>query len=239
MGSLSILQLLVPLALILVFAVAAKLTVGSGSWTTQKLVLRAHRVSFEPMQSTSEVNGIPLSDTSKDLSQGEPVFAVIVGRPAGLINFLREGVGLSRRFEFLFSRNQAMTRFASFTSHSVHCARLEGLNSIEVSRSRPNPLTLFGPFFLIFVIVYVISAAMTGGDDSDGLTAGFLAFAGCALYYFTQRVTRVSLREAGNPEIRFDIYPPILERIFGRAAPEMPLEDANRLVQIFRVLRGS
>jgi hypothetical protein len=219
--------------------VALRFISGSKSWATQKLVLRAHHISFEPLPPNSEVGGIPLSDTARDLSQGEPLFAVVIGRPAGLINFLREGVGLSRRFEFVFSRNQAMTRYASFTTHALHCARLEGLNSIEVSRKRPNPLMLFGPFLLIFAIVYAISAVMTGGDDSDGITAGFVALAGCALYYFTQRVTRVSLREAGNPEICFEIFPPILERLFGRSAPELPLEDANRIVQIFRVLKGS
>jgi hypothetical protein len=52
-------------------------------------------------------------------------------------------------------------------------------------------------------------------------------------------MTQITFREAGNPEIRFEVYPPILERIFGRPSPELPLEDANRIIQIFRVLKDA
>jgi hypothetical protein len=239
MGGLSIFHLIG----VFVMAGAAfsilRATTGQGTWLTQKLVLRGHHISFEPLPEGGGANGFALSTIAIDLFRGEPAFAVLIGRPAGLINFLREGVGLSRRFEFVLSQKQAVSRFASFTTHSVHCAKLEGLNSVDVTRRRPNPIALIGPFAVAFIAVSFLSFLMTGGDDSDLITGGFLAFTGCALYYLTQRMTQITFREAGNPEIRFQVYPPILERIFGRPSPELPLEDANRIIQIFRVLKDA
>lgn len=208
---------------------------NSGSWINRKLVMRGYYVAFEPIADGAPVGGYSLSETMTGLMQGDAKFAIVIGRPAGLLNFLREGMGLSRRLEFVLGKSQVAVRYASFTTQSLQCAKLKGLNTIQVDRQKPNPLGLILPFLLIAGIFGMVAALA----ESEGLaTIGvLLAALICITYYLTQRVTRFTFSESGQPEVRFEVYPPILERLAGREAPELPLEDADRVVQIFRVLK--
>lgn len=203
---------------------------------SHKLVLRGYRIDFEPMAEGSDINGLTLSQPVQDLLQGDAKYGVIIGRPAGLINYMREGMGLSRRFEFAISKRQTALRMASFTSHALQCSKLDGLNSITVAQKRLNPLILFIQFLVTAAIAnFIWISLMGGGDISELLT--LLIFAGFVYYFVICKVTFVAFSEGGAETMKFAIYPAFLERIFGGGGLDMPLDDANRLVQIFRVLK--
>lgn len=201
----------------------------SGSWTTQKLVLRGHRIAFDPLAPHSPVNGFQLSDQVEALLQGDPKFAVIIGRPAGLINFMREGVGLARRFEFVLSKEHVVIRRDSFTTNYQHLSKLEGLSAVSVAWVRPNALKL-----LIIACLAAIPLSVVGGILGLLLTLGAAAY-----WWYTQRVVRVDLMQAGESEVSFEIHPPLMERLFGREVLSVSQDDTSRLVQIFRVLKSS
>jgi hypothetical protein len=225
-----------PVALIGLIVTMMAVSAISRRFVSYKLVLRAFRIGFEPMSEGSDVNGHALSQPIVDLLQGEAKYAVIIGRPAGLINFLREGIGLSRRFEFALSKRQAVLRMASLTSHALQCSKLEGLNSTTVSQQRLNPLILFVQYLITVSILSFLWISITY-DESGLLMFSFLVFCAFLYYYIICKVTVISFSEGGDEAMKFAIYPAFLERLTGREGLDMPLEDANRLVQIFRVLK--
>lgn len=220
------------------FVLAGLSSLLGGRFLAYKLVLRGFRIAFEPAPATTEVSGLTLSEPVGNLLSGEPVYAAIVGRPAGLINFLREGIGLSRRFEFALSKRQAAVRWASFSSHSLQCAKLSGISALEVTQRRLNPLLLLLQFALITIPLNTAVADTAGAYDGYPLLT-FLIFCGFAYYYFVCRITLFSFTEAGESVVKFAVYPALLERLTGRTGLDMPLDDANRLVQIFRVLKDA
>ena len=225
-----------PMALIGVVVVLLAVSSISNRFGAHKLVLRGYRIDFEPMAEGSDVNGLTLSQPIQDLLQGDAKYAVIIGRPAGIINYMRESIGLSRRFEFAFSKRQTALRMASFTSHELQCSKLDGLNSITVAQKRLNPLIMFVQFLVTAAIANFIWMTLFGGGDISSLLT-LLIFGSFVYYYIICKVTFVAFSESGNEAMKFAIYPAFLERIFGGGGLDMPLDDANRLVQIFRVLK--
>jgi hypothetical protein len=201
-----------------------------------KLVLRAYRISFEPLPEGSDVNGHPLSQPVLDLRTGEAIYAAIIGRPAGLINFLREGFGLGRRFEFALCKRQAIVRMGSLTMHSLQCTKLSSLGTCTVGQQRTNPLVLLFQFMVAAVVINGLAAGMMNVYEGYPLFT-FLVFCGFVYYWFITKITVIALSEAGDNVVKFANYPAFLERITGQGGLDMPLEDANRLAQIFRVLK--
>jgi hypothetical protein len=212
--------------------------VSNRFWMTQKLVLRGHYIGFAPLADGAEVNGFARSPEIVGLTAGEPVYAVIIGRPAGLINFLREGIGLARRFEFVLSKGQVITRYNSLTRQDVQCAKLSGLEALHIKRQGPNPLSVLMVLLVSSFIFGGIFALLIG--NSEGIVGGlWLGVPAALLYYWTQRVMVIEFKDPGKAAVQFHVYPPLLERLSGRPAIELPLEDGYRLIQIFRVLKDA
>ena len=192
----------------------------TGRWFAQRLVLRGHRIAFEPHRQGEPVNGYALSDQMEALMQGDPRFAIVIGRPAGLINFLREGIGLARRLEFVLGKENAAFRLDSFTTNIQVLVKVRALDSIAVSWVRPNILKL--------ILINLLLGLPTG--------VGLLITLPATIYWWvTQREVRVQLSD----DLAFHISPPFLERLTGRPVLAITQEDTSRLVQIFRVIKDS
>lgn len=67
----------------------------------------------------------------------EAVYVALSGRPAGLLNFIREHIGLARRFEFVISSSQCIQRIGSPSTQILSASTLDGLNTITVGLWRP------------------------------------------------------------------------------------------------------
>lgn len=211
-----------------VVLMAALSAIGSmfkvGHWSGHRLVLRGHRIGFEPHPAGAQVNGYELSEQAEDLMRGDPKFAIVIGRPAGLINFLREGIGLARRFEFVLGKDNAIFRIDSFTTNVQMLCKLEGLTAMNVAWVRPNILKL--------ILVNLVFGLTTG--------VGLLITLPVTIYWWiTQREVRVTLMAHGEIQLLFFISPPFLERLTGRPVLAITQEDTSRLVQIFRVIKDS
>ncbi len=207
-------------------------------FSKHKLVLRAYHVGFEPLADDPEVNGHPLSQPVMDLRSGEATYVAIVGRPAGLVNFLRESFGIARRFEFLLCKRQAILRTGSLTQHTLQCAKLSGISSCEVGQTRMNPFVVLFRFMIAAVVINVFIGGIFDAEGGYPLLT-FLVFCGFAYYWFITKITEMTLSEAGDDVIAFEIYPPLLERVTGGSGLDLPSTEANRIVQIFRVLKDA
>ncbi len=205
--------------------------------TPNRLVLRSYRIDFGPQHAASDVNGHALSDVATGLLGDEPVFAAIIGRPAGLTNFIREGMGLSKRFEFALTDRQAILRMGSLSSHELQCSKLKGLNSAMVAQRRLHPLILFVQFLIVTAVINYAFIMLFG--ESAGIGLSLLIFLGFVVYWFICKVTVIEFFEGGQKHIAFTIYPAMLERITGQTGLDMPQYDANRLVQLFNSLKDS
>ena len=195
-----------------------------GHWSAQRMVLRGHKISFEPHPAGEPVNSYVLSDQAEALVRGDPKFAIVIGRPAGLINFLREGIGLARRLEFVLGKENAAFRLDSFTTNIQVLVKVRALDSIAVSWVRPNILKL--------ILINLLLGVPTG--------IGLLFTLPITIYWWvTQREVRVELSSFGKAELIFFISPPFLERLTGRPVLAITQEDTSRLVQIFRVIKDS
>lgn len=204
-------------------------------WSAYRIVLRGYAIGFDPVADDGPIGQDHLSEPVRAVLGDEPKFAVIVGRPAGMINFVREMIGIPRRFEFALSSRQAVIRFGSVTHHSLKLTKLTGLEAIEVQRDKRNPLFLLLVWFVL-TSLFTTPSPMNGYDPGGGafvfsiLIAAFLVG-----YYILTTVTQVSL--IGEDKIRFSIYPPLLERLSGRSLPDITLAEVNQMVQIFRILK--
>jgi hypothetical protein len=205
-------------------------------WSVYRLVLRGYRIGFEPIDENEPINSDTLSGHLRELLLDDPKFAVIIGRPAGLFNFLREFIGLGRRFEFVLSRNQATTRYGSLTSQSLKLSKLGALGAITVDRSKRNPLLLFLQWAVLNALISRPSPLNDFNPGGGAVLIGLFLTVWFIGYYILTTVTEISLI-GDKATIKFIIFPPLLERLSGHSGLDMPLADANRLAQIFRVLK--
>jgi len=106
-------------------------------WATKKVVVRDFYISFKPMGSDPNGKSIDLSDPITNQASDEAIYVAVTGRPAGLWSFIRELIGLSRRFEFVMSSSQCVQRLGSPSTQILSSSRLEGLNTITVGLVRP------------------------------------------------------------------------------------------------------
>ncbi|MBU6268129.1 MAG: hypothetical protein KGN34_11355 [Sphingomonadales bacterium] len=143
-------------------------------WGQQKIVVRDYYVSFEPLGTDDQSAGIDLSQPVAELSLEDPIYAVITGRPAGLINFLREFVGLSRRFEFVLSKSQVIVRLGSLSVQELSLSKLRGLNTITVGLIRPVKAALFvalAALLMTLEALHVLPAPPANPANPDTTTA--------------------------------------------------------------------
>ncbi|WP_155799971.1 hypothetical protein [Porphyrobacter sp. AAP82] len=108
-----------------------------GHWASKKIVVRDFYISFKPMGADPNSRFIDLSDPIANQASDEAIYVAVTGRPAGLWNFIREHVGLSRRFEFVMSSSQCIQRLGSPTTQILSSSRIDGLNTITVGLVRP------------------------------------------------------------------------------------------------------
>jgi hypothetical protein len=106
-------------------------------WATKKVVVRDFYISFKPMGSDPNGKSIDLSNPITNQASDEAVYVAVTGRPAGLWSFIRELIGLSRRFEFVMSSSQCIQRLGSPSTQILSASRLDGLNTITVGLVRP------------------------------------------------------------------------------------------------------
>lgn len=217
----------------------------TGGWRVKRIVVRGFRIGFDPIGEDEPINGYYLSSIVRDLLAGDPKFVAIIGRPAGPINFLREFLGFPRRGEFVISRNQAVLRAGSFTSQSIILSKMRGLNSIGIDRGKPNPI---GVLFTWIAINYLMigfyestrSYSMGYSDPSAGyVMLALITGIGCLAFYLLNKVVSITLYDGSDRVQQITIHPPFWERLFGKTGLTMSLEDANRIAQVFRVLKDS
>lgn len=106
-------------------------------WATKKVVVRDFYVSFKPMGADPDMHWIDLSEPVIGQASDEAVYVALSGRPAGLLNFIREHIGLARRFEFVMSSSQCIQRIGSPSTQILSASTLDGLNTITVGLLRP------------------------------------------------------------------------------------------------------
>lgn len=204
-------------------------------WKSYRIVLRGHAIGFDAVSDDTPVGSDYLSEPVRTVLGDDPRFAVLIGRPAGFINFVREMIGIPRRFEFVLASRQAVIRHGSVTHQSIKLAKLSSLGSVDVQRDKRNPL------FLLLVWM-VLTAFFSTPSPMNGYNPGGAAMFFSLLlavfligYYVLTTVTEISL--TGEDKIRFSIYPPLLERLSGRNLPDVTLADTVQIVQIFRILK--
>lgn len=106
-------------------------------WAKKKVVVRDFYISFKPMGSDPYEGAVDLSEPMINQASDEAVYVAVTGRPAGLWSFIRELIGLSRRFEFVMSSSQCIQRIGSPSTQILSASRLEGLNTVTVGLVRP------------------------------------------------------------------------------------------------------
>lgn len=219
------------------------------SWTNRKVVVKDYFISFEPLDQENGAHDIDLSQPIAKIAEGDPIYVVITGRPAGLINFIREHIGLSRRFEFVLSKTQAVVRLGSMSLQVQSVSKLKGLNTIAVGLRRPIAAALI----VAFLSLILTFGALHGSDDAQSpsslmIAATFgsffaksafalmLAVAGwiwAAYLFFVSQRAFLAISEAGESVVQFVISPSLLEA----RNSNLPLEELNKIALIFRVLK--
>lgn len=214
----------------------------TGGWQTRRIVLRGYRIGFDPIGDEEPINGYHFSAAVRDLLAGDPKFIAIIGRPAGPINFLREFLGFPRRVEFAISKQQAVLRTGSFTSQSLILSKMKGLDSIGIARGKPNPLVLLMVWMAVNVFISAANEASSGygdGSSAGSVILGLITLAGFVAYYFFNQVVTIRLQYGKDSVQQLTIHPPFWERLSGGGGVDMSLEEANRIAQVFRVLKDN
>jgi hypothetical protein len=215
-------------------------------WRTHKLVPKEFYVEFEPAPAERFAERFDLSGIVCDLMGDNPVFVVIKGRPAGLINFLREYINIPRRFEFAMCDKQAVIRRASITGHFIQSSKLTGVHSITINQTKVNPLLVFFYWWLtnlviafIFAVLIQILGFYSFADERFFFLLALLVTVFYVIFYFKSRIVWVSLLEGTEVVTRFGLCPAILERMFGSDQRDMALDDANNVAKIFTALKDT
>lgn len=134
-----------------------------GHWASQKIVVRDFYISFKPMGAGPNSRIIDLSDPIANQASDEAIYVAVTGRPAGLWSFIRELIGLSRRFEFVMSSSQCIQRLGSPTTQILSSSRIDGLNTITVGLVRPLvQAIIYGLLSLSLVIAASHKPDLTG-----------------------------------------------------------------------------
>lgn len=229
------------------------------SWLTTKIVVRECYVSFDPVDSDAALP-VDLSTPMREISSGEPIYAIITGRPAGIVNYLMQFVGLNRRFEFVISATQVCTRMSSTSSQIMSVSKLTGLNSVGVGLRRAVYQ------FLFFLILAILSFGMAGyskgqieqeysnnnlydGDMTNSLAArstdllsnNVWLFSILATFFllvafyklFLDRLFVILMSEGGENVVNFVLSPSLIER------GAISAEDVQKVGQLFRVLKNA
>ena len=147
-------------------------------WATKKVVVRDFYISFKPMGSDPNGKSIDLSDPITNQASDEAIYVAVTGRPAGLWSFIRELIGLSRRFEFVMSSSQCVQRLGSPSTQILSSSRLEGLNTITVGLVRPLVQAILLALLSLTIVIaashkpdLAAMSAMTSADaDAEAST---------------------------------------------------------------------
>lgn len=232
-------------SLLVLLVVGFLVNIFTGGWQVRRVVVRGFRIGFEPISDDEPIHGYYLSSIVRDLLAGDPKFVAIIGRPAGPINFLREFLGFPRRAEFVISKQQAVLRAGSFTSQSIILSKMHGLNSIGIARGKPNPIGVIFTWIAInYIMIGIYESTRHYSMSYSDPTVGYVMLAvitliPCLIYYFLNKVVSIVLYDGTDKVQRITIHPPFWERLFGKGGLLMTLDDANRVAQVFRVLKDS
>ena len=147
-------------------------------WATKKVVVRDFYISFKPMGSDPSGKSIDLSDPITNQASDEAIYVAVTGRPAGLWSFIRELIGLSRRFEFVMSSSQCVQRLGSPSTQILSSSRLEGLNTITVGLVRPLVQAILLALLSLTIVIAAshkpdlaaMSAMTSASADAEALT---------------------------------------------------------------------
>lgn len=207
-------------------------------WAANKIVLRDFFISFKPMGSDPNGGTIDLSYHIANQASDEAIYVAVTGRPAGLWNFIREHIGLSRRFEFVMTSSQCIQRLGSPSTQILSSSRMEGLNTITVGLVRPLVqaivLALISLSLVIATTVTVLNMLLLGIAPA---WAWFLLALGIGIYaaylFFIDKRNIVTVSESGEAVVGFIVSPSFLES----RSTDIPLEELNRILLIFRVLK--
>lgn len=137
-----------------------------GHWASKKIVVRDSYISFKPMGADPNSRIIDLSDPIANQASDEAIYVAVTGRPAGLWSFIREHIGLSRRFEFVMSSSQCIQRLGSPTTQILSSSRIDGLNTITVGLVRPLVQAIILGLLSLSLVV-----AASHKTDMPGMTA--------------------------------------------------------------------
>lgn len=139
-------------------------------WATRKIVVRDFFISFKPMGSDPDGRSIDLSSPITNQASDEAIYVAVTGRPAGLWSFIREQIGLSRRFEFVMSTSQCIQRLGSPTTQILSSSRMEGLNTITVGVLRPLKQALLLAALSLFLVISASHKPDLGSSRSAEVT---------------------------------------------------------------------
>lgn len=147
-----------------------------GHWASKKIVVRDFYISFKPMGADPNSGIIDLSDPIANQASDEAIYVAVTGRPAGFWNFIRELVGLSRRFEFVMSSSQCIQRLGSPTTQILSSSRIDGLNTITVGLVRPLvQAIILGLMALSLVVAVSYKPNLTGMEALSAAEAAAAA----------------------------------------------------------------
>lgn len=141
-------------------------------WATKKVVVRDFYVSFKPMGADPDKHWIDLSEPVIGQASDEAVYVALSGRPAGLLNFIREHIGLARRFEFVMSSSQCIQRIGSPSTQILSASTLDGLNTITVGLLRPLVRAILLALLSLSLLAAIAYPAIESAfaDETFGLT---------------------------------------------------------------------
>lgn len=234
------------------------------AWFTRKIVVRDHYISFEPLAGSGLRGGLDLSAPVSELTSGEPLYVAILGRPAGLIAFIREHLGIGRRFEFVLSKNQALMRLGSPSVQALTLSKLRGLNSITVGVVRPLKSALAWAAIALFLALGALAPASalaprdqvdssqalapdlqpgdpqasTGGGEEapPRLLLGGLALGALLVAGFRLFISKETFLELSEGGERAIAFV-ISPSLLEKKDTDVSVADLNRIAQVFRVMK--
>lgn len=141
-------------------------------WSARRVVVRDFYISLKPLGSDGRKYGMDISAPAFGQAEGEAVYVVITGRPAGLVNFIREHIGLSRRFEFLITNRQCIERIGSPSTQVLSTSRICGLNTFRVGLIRPlreSAFVMFLAFLSFLAGLHLIPSPQSFSPPNGGV----------------------------------------------------------------------
>lgn len=202
-------------------------------WTSEEVLVKDFYISFKPLTSEDKSSQLDVSSAVLKQVGDEAIYAVITGRPDGFFDFLREIVGIPRRFEFVMSSSQCIQRIGSPSEQIFSSSQIIGLNTITVGLVRPLKKAFISLLISISLLYYF--SGFESGDIQWIWVAISLVLAFRAAYlFFIEKDYTIKISESGDPVVHFTVSPSFLES----KSTIIPLEDLNKLLMIFRVLKA-